>query len=56
MVATIARYRKFAAALAGVVGQLIAANVLTGSSLHYAQVALAILTALGVVGVPNAPR
>lgn len=52
----ITRYWKALPALAGVLAQLIAANVLTGSALHYAQVLLAALTALGVVVVPkNAP-
>ncbi len=46
--------RKFLLAATGVLGQVIAANVLTGSELHYAQVGLAVLTAAGVYFVPNA--
>lgn len=44
---------KFIVAATGALGQVIAANVLTGSELHYAQVALAALTAAGVFFVPN---
>jgi hypothetical protein len=49
------QYAKFFAGLAGVLAQVIAANVVTGSALHYCQVALAALTALSVFIVPNAP-
>jgi len=51
---TIAQYRKFIAALAGVLAQIVAANVVTGTALHYVQVASAVVAALLVVAVPNA--
>jgi hypothetical protein len=50
----IAEYRKFLAALAGVLAQIIAANVVTGTALHWVQVASAVAAALLVYGVPNA--
>lgn len=48
------KYNKFFAAAAGVLGQIVAANVVTGTALHYVQVALAAVTALSVFGLPNA--
>jgi hypothetical protein len=52
----LAQYWKALPAIAGVIAQLIAVGALSGTSLHYAQVILAALTALGVVFVPaNAP-
>lgn len=48
-----ASYGKFIAALVGALSQLVAANVVHGAALHYAQVALGVLTALSVLLVPN---
>lgn len=48
------KYRKFIVALAGIVAQIINANVLTGAAAHYASIIGAGLTALLVVAVPNA--
>lgn len=45
--------RKFFAALVGILGQIVAANVLEGTALMYAQVILAIVAGAGVYAVPN---
>lgn len=47
------QYRKALVALAGVLAQVIAVGVLDGQALHWANVALAVLTAAGVYQVPN---
>lgn len=52
----IARYRKAAVAVAGVLGQVLAAGVLPPTWQPWAAVALALATALGVYQVPNAPQ
>lgn len=54
MTLMLAQYRKFLAALAGVLAQIVAANVVSGTALHYTQVASALVAALLVVGIPNA--
>ena len=48
--------RKWGVALAGVLAQVIAANVLPDRWQHWAAGLLALLTALGVYGVENVPR
>ena len=50
----LAKYRKFFVALAGVLGQVVALGLVHGVALHWTQVALSALTALGVVATPNA--
>ena len=50
----LAKYRKFLVALAGVLGQVVALGLVHGVALHWTQVALSALTALGVVATPNA--
>lgn len=45
--------RKAVVAVAGVAAQLVALGVLSGSTLHYVQVGLAVLTAAGVYAAPN---
>lgn len=55
--AKLAQYWKALPAVAGVIAQLIALGLLTGSALHYAQIILSVLTAIGVVAAPkNAPK
>lgn len=49
------QYRKALVAIAGVVAQAVALGVLNGTVLHWANVLLAVLTALGVYGVANEP-
>jgi hypothetical protein len=51
----IASVRKAAVAVGGVVGQAVALGVLHGDALHWAQIVLAALTAVGVYQVPNSP-
>lgn len=51
---TITRYRKGITAAAGALAQVVSFGFLNGTALHVASVALAVLTALGVVAVPNA--
>lgn len=51
----LAEYRKALVQLAHLAAQAVAYGMLTGSTLHYVQVALAVLGALGVFIVPNAP-
>ena len=46
--------RKFVVAASGAVAQVIALGVLHGTALHDAQIALSVLTALGVYLTPNA--
>jgi hypothetical protein len=46
--------RKTVVAVLGLIGQVVAAGVLDGTALHWAQVILAAGTALGVYQVPNA--
>ncbi len=53
--ARLGEYRKGLVALVTLLGQVLALGVLSGSALHYAQLALAVLTAVGVVLVPNDP-
>ncbi len=53
MLVAFAKYRKFVAAAVGAVTQVIALNVLSGTALHDAQIALAALTALVVLLTPN---
>ena len=50
-----ASYRKGIVAAVGLVAQALAAGLLTGTAATWAQVLLAIATALGVYGVPNEP-
>lgn len=47
------RYSKALPAVVGLLGQVVAANVVQGTALHYCQVALAALTAIGVVFAPE---
>lgn len=49
----LAEFRKGIVAVAGLLGQVIALGVLHGTALHWAQVALAAVTALGVVLATN---
>ncbi|MDP9102185.1 MAG: hypothetical protein M3N21_08590 [Actinomycetota bacterium] len=53
--ARLGEYRKGLVALVTLLGQILALGVLSGNALHYAQLALAVLTAVGVVLVPNDP-
>lgn len=46
-------FRKAQVALAGVVGQVVAAGVLHGTAQAWAQIVLAVVTAAGVYAVPN---
>jgi hypothetical protein len=50
----VAEARKFLVAVAGVAGQLVAVGLIHGQALHWTQVVLAAVTALGVYGVSNA--
>lgn len=51
---SVAEVRKAAAALAGVIGQVVALGLLHGTALHYAQVAIAVATFVSVFVIPNA--
>lgn len=51
----LAPYRKFLVALAGLLGQIVSVGLMSGNVQHYATIALAILTALGVHQVENTP-
>lgn len=55
VLAFVASARKALVAVVGVVAQLVAVGVLSGSALHWAQVVLAALAAAGVYAVPNKP-
>lgn len=55
LLSKLAQARKALVAAAGVVAELVAAGVLSGSVEHYAQLALAVLAAVGVYAVPNKP-
>ena len=52
----LAEVRKVAVAVVGVVAQVVALGLLHGTALHWAQVVVAAATAVGVYGVPNAPK
>lgn len=52
---TFAQVRKAAVAAAGIVGQVVAAGVIPDSYLPWTSILIAVLTAVGVYGVPNAP-
>ena len=47
--------RKALVALVAAAGELTALGVLHGTAQHYVTVAIAVLTAVGVYAVPNAP-
>ena len=51
----LARYRKFIAALLGVIAMVVASGALHGSALVVCNVVLAGATAAGVVALPNSP-
>lgn len=55
VLARLAEFRKGLVSVAGLLGQLIALGVLHGTALHWAQIILAALTAIGVVAASNAP-
>lgn len=54
MPAALAEARKALVAVVGALGQALALGLLHGSAEHYASVAIAVATALGVHVVPNA--
>lgn len=51
--AEVAKARKAGVAVGGALAEIVALNVLHGPAQHYAEAALALLTALGVYRVPN---
>lgn len=53
----LARYRKAVAPAVGLVAQVVALGLLSGTALHWAQLGLAAATLAGVVAAPpNAPK
>lgn len=55
MTKLVARYKKFAVVVAGVLGQIAALGILAGPAQHYVVVALGVLAALGVKQATNVP-
>lgn len=55
LLAKLAEARKALAVVAGIVAQVVALGVLSGTALHDVQAVLAVLTAVGVYAVPNKP-
>lgn len=53
---TVAEIRKTLTALVGLVAQVVALGVLSGTALHWAQLVLAGATAVGVYVVPNGTK